>query len=80
MTWRTHRPFMLLPDCCLGREPMDGVGVPFTVWPTDTKHSDFGRTCLSLAGPGFLGTLHTHEPKPGKGDGGVWPSAPSLAL
>ena len=56
MTWRIYGPFMLLPDCCLGSEPMDGVGVLFMEWLTDTKHSDFGRSCLSLAvwrGQGF---------------------------
>lgn len=56
MTWRIYGPFMLLPDCCLGREPRDGVGMLFMEWLTETKHTDFGRSCLSLAawrGQGF---------------------------
>lgn len=48
MTCRMYGPFMLLTDCCLGREPMDGVGLLFTEQLTDTKHSDFGISCLSL--------------------------------
>jgi len=50
MTWRIYGPLMLLPDCCLGTEATDGVEVLFMEWLTVTKLSDFGRSCLSLAG------------------------------
>lgn len=83
MTWRIYGASMLLSDCFLGREPMDGVGVLFMEWLTETKHSDFWKELpfpCRLVGPVFLGTVLTCETNPGKGDGGAQPGAPSLAL
>lgn len=48
MTWKIYRPSVLLPDSCLGRGPMDGVW-ELAEGLSDTWHSNFGRSCLSLA-------------------------------
>lgn len=55
MAWRMYRPSVLVPDPCLGRGPMDGVWVLFIERLADTGHSDFGRSCCSLA------VMHDHE-------------------